>query len=277
MRQSINIWRLKLAEVSEGARFGRIAFACAPMREAEPIDEQGKECCTEAEFDGKWSCRGREKGFKKAGDEQEWYGSGQQTQRFSASQRQSACTTKNSREEKAPSEAKTGSTGQKDAGQFERAVRSNEAPETERHALLRTGSRDNAHHQSVVEEQEQRAEAARKATGKGDKANANVVGGDGGRGLWRDGDERFGPHLVMLNRRDHLRAEEGAHEFGANESENGAENTSSQKDKEGRGGERKQTTKENRIVAEKEESEAAQRDAVAGIDELMGSGDELIE
>jgi len=65
----------------------------------------------------------------------------------------------------------------------------------------------NAKHEAVVEEGVEREQASGNAPGKSDTADVDVVRHDGGRDDRLNGQYVFGPHLVLVEVRNGVRAE----------------------------------------------------------------------
>ena len=180
-------------------------------------------------------------------------------------------------EEDAGGEAEAGGSGDHDAGNLEGAVGGDKAPEAEGHVVLAADDRDGAEHEAVVEERVEGEEAGRDASGEGEEADGDVVGHDAGGGLGLHAEDAVGPHLVVVEVGDALGAEEHDAEVGAKHDDERAEQAGGDADE--RGGEQVagHAAEEARIAVGEELPEAREGDSMAGVDVVVGAGDEAVE
>lgn len=159
-------------------------------------------------------CGGEER-LKETGDDQHGNSSGEQADGFAAGEGEGVAAAEHSREEKTGSEAQASATGDEDAGQFERAMGGDEAPNTERHVVLRAGSGDDTHVDAIGEHEIDRSKTGEDASRECVEADGDIVGHDEAGSLRFGGEDRVGPHLVVLDLIDHLRTKHGMHELRA--------------------------------------------------------------
>ena len=148
---------------------------------------------------------GREKGFEDSGDDQQGDGSGEEPDGFGAGEGEGVAAAEHAGEEKAGGEAETGAAGDEDAGQFERAVGGDEAPHAERHVVLRAGCGDDSDAHAIGEHEEDGSETGEDTARVSVEADGDVVGHDAAGFLRFGGEDRVGPHLMVLDLVDHLR------------------------------------------------------------------------
>ncbi len=102
-------------------------------------------------------------------------GTGQQSDSLARAEYKRISSAEHSREEQADAQPEAGSSGDEDAGQFQRSMGGNEAEEIEEHVRAGAGGADDAHEQAVVEEQVDGSEGPENSARKGCKAHADVV------------------------------------------------------------------------------------------------------
>jgi hypothetical protein len=122
---------------------------------------------------------GGEEGLEQAGDDEQRDGAGEEADGFAAGEREGVATTEHAGEEQAGGEAKAGATGDEDAGDLERAVSGDEAPDAEGHVVLGAGGGDDSDAYSVGEHEEDGSDAGGDASDVGVEADGDVVGHDG--------------------------------------------------------------------------------------------------
>ena len=139
------------------------------------------------------------------------------------------------------------------------------------------GCADDAEQHAVLKEREERSQAEDDAAGEGDKGDGEVVGHDvaGGGGL--DADDGLGPHLMTLHGGDHFGTDEVAHELGARGGDDGAEHTESDGDNDRGQHETDLALEDGGIFVAKEEKDGAQIRLSAGIDDMVGASQQLID
>ena len=79
---------------------------------------------------------GERNASRSAGDDQHGNGSGEQADGFAAGEGERVAAAEHAGEEQAGGEAEAGAAGDEDAGQLERAMSGDEAPDTQRHVVL---------------------------------------------------------------------------------------------------------------------------------------------
>ena len=220
---------------------------------------------------------GERKASRSAGDDQHGDGAGEQADGFAAGEGKRVAAAEHSGEEKAGGEAKAGAAGDEDAGQFERAVGGDEAPDAEGHVVLGAGGGDDAHVHAVGEHEEDGSEAGEDAACVGVEADGDVVGHDAAGCLGFGGEDGVGPHLVVLDLVDHLGTEHGVHELRARDCEEGSEECAGEEDGEGDGGVGQEAAEDSGIAFGEEVPDAAEVHPVAGVDVIMGAADEAVE
>lgn len=166
---------------------------------------------------------GGEEGFEDAGDDEHGDVAGEEADGFGAGEGERVAAAEHSGEEQAGGEAETGAAGDEDTGEFERAVSGYEAPHAERHVMLRAGCGDDSDAHAVGEHEEDGSETGEDAACVGVEADGDVVGHDAAGFLGFGGEDRVGPHLVVLDLVDHLRAEHGVHELRTRDCQEGSE------------------------------------------------------
>src|SRR6185437_3433282 len=98
---------------------------------AEPEAQASEQQRADAELQGVRRMRRREEGFQCAGDGQQRNGTCDKLDGLEAGERERIFAAKHAWEEDARRKPQTGRSGEHDAGEFERAVRGDEAPEAE--------------------------------------------------------------------------------------------------------------------------------------------------
>ena len=152
-----------------------------------------------------------------------------------------------------------------------------EAPKAEGHVVLAADDRDGAEHEAVVEERVEGEEACGDASGEGEEADRDVVGHDAGGGLGFDAEDAVGPHLVLIEVGDLVGAEEHDAEVWAEHDDEGSEEAGGYADEGGGEEVAGESAEEARVSVGEEVPEAGPGDAAAGVDVVMGSGDEAVE
>lgn len=143
--------------------------------------------------------------------------------------------------------------------------------------MLRAGCADDSHQQTVVEEKKHGTDAGNDAAGKGHEGDGQVVGGDLCGCLGLHCDDRVGPHLVMLDCVDHCGAEKLAHEIGAREGEQIAEQDACKKNEKGGGGIANHCAEDDGITVRKEVQCAAKRGLLSCVDQVVGAAYQPVE
>ena len=154
---------------------------------------------------------------------------------------------------------------------------SDEAPDTECHVVLRAGGGDDTHVDAVGEHEIDSSETSENARCEGVETDCNVVGHDEAGSLRFGGEDRVGPHLVVLDLVDHLRAEHGIHELRTRDRQQRSEERSAEEDGEGDGGVGKQTPEDPRIAFGEKVPDALEVQPVAGVDVIMSAADEAVQ
>ncbi len=243
----------------------------------EPEGEGGEEEGGDGEFEGYGGVAGAEEAFEGAGDDEQRDRRGDEADGFAAGLDDRVAAAEVAGEEDAGAEAETGSAGDEDAGELQRAVGGDEGPEAEREAVLMAGDGDDADREAVLDEEEDGEEAGGDARGEGEEADRDVVGHDEAGGLGFCAKDGFGPHFVMVDGVDHLRAEGGDHVVGAEHGEHGSEEAGEGEECEGEGGIGEEAAEEPGILEQEIAADRAWREAMAGVDEIMRARDEPVE
>lgn len=243
----------------------------------EPQSQGQKQDGAGEEFDGDGGAGGREKGFQRAGDDEQRHDAGEEADGFGGGSAEGVAAGVDAGEEEAGGEAEAGPAGDKDAGQLQGAVGGNEAPELERHASLSAGHADDAHHEAVEEDQVQRAEAGEDAAGESGEADADVVGHDPAGSLRLHADEALSPHPVVLDGDEDGGAEEEAHECGAGEGDERAERASGEEEEEGCGDPGEEAAEDAGVVDGEEAKDLPGLEFSAGVDAVVRPGQELVQ
>ena len=221
--------------------------------------------------------RGGEEGFEDAGDDQHGDGSREEADGFATGEGERVATAEHAGEEEAGGETEAGATGDKDAGDLKCAVSSDEAPDIESHVVLGAGGGDDSDTHAVGEHQEDSSETSGDASCVGVEADSDVVGHDAGGGLRFGGEDRVGPHLVVLDLIDHLGAEHCVHELWARNGEQGSQERARQEDRKSDGGVGKEAAEDSGVAFGEEVPDAGEVEAIAGVDVIMGATDEAVQ
>ncbi len=117
----------------------------------------------------------------------------------------------------------------------------------------------------------------RDAAGEGEEADGDVVGHDAGGGLGLHAEDAVGPHLVVVKVGYLVGAEEHDAEVWTEHDDEGSKETGGDTDEGGREKVAGEAAEEARIAVGEELPEGRERDAVAGVDVVVGAGDEAVE
>ncbi len=109
------------------------------------------------------------------------------------------------------------------------------------------------------------------------KADRDVVGHDAGGFLGLGAEDAVGPHLVVLDGFDHLRAEHGVHEVRPDERDDDAEDGGEPEEREGEGDVGEEAAEDAGVLEGKKAPQAADGKLAAGVDEVVRAGDEAVE
>ena len=244
---------------------------------AEPEAEAGEKNGGDGELESERRVGGGEEGLEEAGDDQQGDGSGEQSDGFAAGEGECVAAAQHAGEEQAGGQAEAGTAGDEDAGQLQRAVSGDEAPDAEGHVVLGASGSDDTDAHAVGEHKEDGAKAGEDASCVGVEADGDVVGHDGAGCLGFGGEDRVGPHLVVLDRVDHSGAEHGVHELGTGDCQERSEECAGEEDREGSRGVGQEAAEDSGVAFGEEVPDAAEVHAVAGVDVIMGAADEAIQ
>jgi len=143
--------------------------------------------------------------------------------------------------------------------------------------MLCAGCGDDSDAHAVGEHEEDGSETGEDAACVGVEADGDIVGHDPAGFLRFGGEDRVGPHLVVLDLVDHLRAEHGVHELRTRDCQEGSEKCAGEEDGEGSGRVGQEAAEDSGISPREKIPYAREVHAIAGVDVIMGAADEAIQ
>jgi len=142
---------------------------------------------------------------------------------------------------------------------------------------LSAGGGDDSDAHAIGEHEEDGSKTGEDSACVGVEADGDVVGHDAAGRLGLCGEDRVGPHLVVFDLVDHLRAEHGMHELRARDCQEGSEKCAGEKDSEGYDGVRQEAAEDSWISPGEEVPYAREVQSIAGVDVIVGAADEAVE
>ena len=174
-------------------------------------------------------------------------------------------------------DSETCTAGNGDGGEFQRAVGSDEAPQRDGHTGLLAGNADCAEHKAIHEHEVERADAEEQAASVGGEGHRNVVGHDAAGGLGGHGDDRSGPHFMVLDAIHDDRAEDRVGEVRVGECAGRSDECRAEHDDGGGEGPGKLLAEESGVSVAQIECEVAPVRFSTGIDDMVGASQQMVD
>lgn len=257
--------------------YSLLTIHCFPSAFAKPEAERGEEQCADRELQRDGGVSGGEEGFERARDDEHGDDARDELNGFRAGEGDRVAAAQHSGEEDAGSDAQARGPGEEDCGEFESAVRGHEAPQAERHVMLRARDRDDAEHKAVEEKRPEGEQSGGDSAREADEADRDVVGHDRGGLLRLLREDALGPHFVVVEVVEHLLAHEGALEVGAGDGDQRAEDRAEDEDRRGEHHITAEAAQQARVAVGEEVPQAAKAELATGVDEVVGAADEAVE